>query len=59
MSAFRTWYITHQDAISWFVIGACAGQCVDALAVGNYNSAAISFIVGGANYVLTSYKMKL
>lgn len=59
MSNFRTWYITNQDAISWFIIGLCVGQGIDALASGNYGSAALSFGVGAANYFLTAHKMKM
>ena len=59
MSNFRTWYITHQDAITWFIIGLCFGQGIDSLAAGNYTSAGISFAVGAANYFLSGYKMKL
>jgi hypothetical protein len=59
MNNFRTWYITNQDAISWFIIGLCVGQGIESLAVGNYSSAALSFGVAAANYFLTAYKMKV
>jgi hypothetical protein len=59
MSAFRTWYITHQDAITWFIIGLCVGQGIHELAAGNYTSAAFNFAVAGVNYFLSGYKMKM
>ena len=59
MSAFRTWYITHQDAITWFIIGMCFGQGINSLAERNYTSAAINFAIAGLNFFLSSYKMKL
>ena len=59
MSAFRTWYITHQTAITWFVIGICVMAGLSSLAVGNYINAAINFAIAAVNYFLNKHKMKL
>lgn len=57
MSAFRSWYHEHQDAISWFLIGFLTMGGLDALAVGNYTSALISLSLAGANYYLIRYRL--
>lgn len=59
MSASRTWYITHQTAITWFVIGICVMAGLSSLAVGNYVNAAINFAIAGVNFFLSSHKMKM
>jgi hypothetical protein len=59
MSKFRLWYITNQDAISWFIIGLCVGQGIESLAAGNYSSAALSFGVAALNYFFVNFKMKV
>ena len=59
MSAFRTWYITHQTAITWFVIGICVMAGLSSLAAGNYVSAAFNFAIAAVNYFVNNHKMKL
>jgi hypothetical protein len=59
MSAFRTWYITHQDAITWFIIGICVMAGLSSLAVGNYGSAVFNFAIAAVNYFFNKHKMKL
>jgi len=59
MSAFREWYIKHQDAITWFVIGVCVMAGLSSLAVGNYTNALVNFFIAGLNYALNSHKLKL
>jgi uncharacterized MnhB-related membrane protein len=59
MSAFRTWYITHQDAITWFIIGICVMAGLSSLVVGNYVNAVINFGIAALNYFLNKHKMKL
>ena len=59
MSAFRTWYITHQDAITWFIIGIRVMAGLSSLAVANYVGAAFNFAIAAVNYFLNKHKMKL
>lgn len=59
MSKFREWYITHQDAITWFIIGVCCMAGLGSLAAGNYVNAVINFGIAALNYFLNDYKMKL
>ena len=59
MNAFREWYIKHQDAITWFIIGVCAMAGLSSLAAGDYTNAAINFFIAGLNYALKNHKMKL
>jgi uncharacterized MnhB-related membrane protein len=59
MSAFRTWYITHQDAITWFIIGICVMAGLASLVAGNYFNAVINFGIAALNYFLNKHKMKL
>ena len=59
MSAFRTWYIKHQDAITWFIIGVCVMSGLTSLAIGNYVNAAINFAIAGVNLFLSGHKMKM
>lgn len=59
MTAFREWYIKHQDAITWFVIGLCFMAGLSSLAAGNYVNAAINFGIAVLNYFLNAHKMKL
>ena len=59
MNAFRTWYITHQTAITWFIIGICVMAGLASLSAGNYVSAAFNFAIAAVNYFLNDYKMKL
>lgn len=59
MNAFRTWYITHQTAITWFVIGICVMAGLSSLAVGNYGNAAINFTIAGVNFFLLGHKMNM
>lgn len=59
MTAFREWYIKHQDAITWFIIGVCAMAGLSSLAVGDYTNALINFGIAALNYFLSGYKMKL
>lgn len=59
MSAFREWYIKHQDAITWFVIGVCVMAGLGSLAAGNYTNALVNFFIAGLNYALNNYKMKM
>ena len=59
MNAFRTWYITHQDAITWFIIGVCVMAGLASLAAGNYIGAGFNFAIAAVNYFVNNHKMKL
>jgi hypothetical protein len=50
MSAIRTWYVTHQDAITWFVIGWVSSAGLDELARGNYVWGAVLLGLAFVNY---------
>lgn len=52
MSKFRQWYMYYSTEITWFIIGMCVTGGLDALAVGNYGSALLSFALAYLNYVL-------
>ena len=57
MNAFRSWYHTHQDAISWFLVGFLTMGGLNALAKGNYTDALLDFGLAGLNYWLTCYRL--
>jgi len=54
---FRLWYISNQDAISWFIIGYLVSSGMTNLACGLYGSAILDFIIAGINYKLSSFRM--
>lgn len=58
MTAFREWYIKHQDAITWFVIGVCVMAGLGSLAAGNYVNAVINFGIAALNYFINDYKIE-
>jgi hypothetical protein len=57
MNAFRSWYHTHQDAISWFLVGFLTMGGLNALANGNYTDALLDFGLAGLNYWFTRYRL--
>ena len=57
MSKFRTWYVTNQDAITWFLIGLLTMQGLNELARGDYMWAGISFVIAYANYAMRRLRM--
>ena len=52
MNKFREWYVTNQDAITWFLIGTLTVTGLHELAKSNYVSAAVSFSLAVVNYAL-------
>jgi hypothetical protein len=52
MNKFKQWYLTNQDAITWFIIGFLTMQGLNELAQGDYVWAGISFVVAYANYLM-------
>lgn len=57
MSKFRTWYVTHQDAITWFLIGWLTLAGLNELAQGDYLWAGISFAIAYLNYAMRRHRM--
>ena len=51
MNKFRQWYIENGTKITWFLIGTLVMAGVEALAHGNYSSAALSFGIAYLNYL--------
>jgi hypothetical protein len=58
MDSFRNWYISNQDAISWFIIGWLCQSGLDCLIRGSYVWAAVQFGIAYLNYKLVSFKMQ-
>lgn len=58
MGNFRSWYIKHQDSISWFIIGLMAAATFDALAEGKPLWALGYIALGYINYLGTKFKMQ-
>ncbi len=58
MSTFRNWYMTHQDAITWFLIGWLASAGLNELAHGNYVSSAVLIGLAGLNYMFRNARVK-
>jgi hypothetical protein len=52
MNEFRQWYLTHSTQITWFLIGLLTMSGFEALLLGNYGSAALSFGIAYLNYML-------
>lgn len=52
MNKFRQWYLTYSNEITWFIIGMCVTSGLESLARGQYDNAAMSFVLAGANYYL-------
>jgi hypothetical protein len=52
MNKFKQWYVTNQDAITWFMIGFFTAQGIYELATGDYVWAGISFVIAYMNYGL-------
>jgi hypothetical protein len=57
MNKFREWYVTNQDAITWFLIGVLTVTGLHELAKGDYVWAGISFVVAYANYAIRRFRM--
>lgn len=57
MNKFKTWYVTNQDAITWFLIGWLSMTGLSELAQGDYLWAGISFAIAGVNYMLRQIRL--
>lgn len=58
MNKFTTWYVTHQDAITWFLIGWLASHGLNELAHGNYIQSAVLLGLAGLNYMFRNARVK-
>jgi hypothetical protein len=57
MNKFKQWYVTNQDAITWFLIGALTVQGLYELAQRDYVWAGISFVIAYLNYMLNRVRL--
>ena len=57
MNKFKQWYVTNQDAITWFLIGWMTMQGLNELAKGNYVWAAVSFALAYVNYIFCRVRL--
>lgn len=58
MTKFREWYVRHQDAITWFVIGMLSIATVDYAVKGDWLWAAITVTLIVINYKFRKFRMK-
>ena len=47
---FHTWYVTNQDAITWFLIGVLFAQGTDEFVKGNYSWGIFLWFLAVVNY---------
>jgi hypothetical protein len=47
---FHNWYVTNQDAITWFLIGVLFAQGAEEFAKGHYGWAAFLWVLVFVNY---------
>jgi hypothetical protein len=57
MSYIKNWYVKHQDAITWFIIGILTMTVFNSIALGNYGWAAISAFFIWTNYTLRKVRL--
>ena len=58
MTKFREWYVRHQDAITWFIIGLLTLATIDYVAKENWLWAVISAVLIVINYKFRKFRMK-
>jgi hypothetical protein len=58
MSYIKNWYVSNQDAITWFIIGILTMTMLNSIALGNYGWAAISAFFIWTNYVLRKVRLQ-
>jgi hypothetical protein len=51
MNKFQIWYTKYNSEITWFIIGVCWMSCINNLALGHYNGAAIDAFFAVVNYM--------
>jgi hypothetical protein len=57
MTSIRNWYIKHQDAITWSLIGFLIADGLNSLARGNIGMAALSFIIALLNFLMYKHRL--
>ncbi len=57
MNKFKQWYVSNQDAITWFLIGWLSFAGLDNLARGNYIWAGVNFALAYFNYKMSKVRM--
>jgi hypothetical protein len=57
MEKFRQWYVTNQDAITWFLVGFLTYGGIDQLARENYTGALIDFALAYGNYAMNRVRL--
>jgi len=58
MNSFKNWYVSNQDAITWFIIGVLVMTMFNSIALGNYGWAAISAFFIWINYKLRNVRLQ-
>jgi hypothetical protein len=58
MSNFRNWYVTHQDAITWFIIGWLSFGFIDRLINQDWIWAVVNAVLIWANVRLSKVRLK-
>ena len=58
MSQFRNWYVRHQDAITWFVIGWLTLSMLDNIIQQNYIWAVVQAVLIWINYKLSKIRLQ-
>jgi hypothetical protein len=58
MEKFRNWYVTNQDAITWFLVGFLTFGGFDALVRGDYGTALLNFVLAYANYFMNRVRLQ-
>jgi uncharacterized membrane protein YadS len=57
MSYIKNWYVSNQDAITWFVIGFLTMAMFNSIALGTYGWAVISAFLIWTNYKLRNVRL--
>lgn len=58
MIHIKNWYVSNQDAITWFIIGVLTMTMFNSIALGNYGSAAFSAFFIWTNYTLRKVRLQ-
>jgi hypothetical protein len=58
MSKIRNWYVKHQDAITWFVIGSLLVAAVNSSIHGTLIWAAVFAVLAAINYKFRKFRMR-
>jgi hypothetical protein len=58
MNSFKNWYVSNQDAITWFLIGWLAFALLDNLIQGDYIWAAVTAVLLWLNYTLRKVRLQ-